>query len=85
MMKNRNLTETELKRMTYLLKIADQCRTDVMDDFTNMIFDKIDCDVCPMHNQCETEAVMKDGCENLPTDIESCFETVYRYILEGAG
>lgn len=84
-MDNRYLTETELDRMKSLLKIADQCRTDVMDDFVNMIFDKLDCDVCPMHSKCETEAAMNAGCEDLPNDIESCYMTVYNYISSEAG
>lgn len=80
------LSETELERMTELLRAADQCRTDVMDDFVNMVFDKIDCDKCPMDGKCETERALRDDdLENLPDDIESCWETMTRYISEGAG
>ena len=79
------LSETELEHMTELLRIADQCRTDVMDDFINMIFDKIDCDKCPMNGKCETEQALRDDFENLPDDIESCWKTMTRYISEGAG
>lgn len=84
-MENRYLTDGELDRMKRLLKIADRCRTDVMDDFVNMIFDKLDCDVCPMHEKCETEAAMSAGSDLLSDDIESCSMTVYNYISSGAG
>lgn len=79
------LTETELEHMTELLRIADQCRTDVMNDFVDFVFDKIDCDKCPMHGKCETEQVLRDDPENLTSDIESCWETLNRYISEEAG
>lgn len=79
------LSDTELKRMTELLRIADQCRTDVMDDFLNLVFDKIDCVKCPMHGKCETEQALRDDVEDLPDDIESCLETLSRYISDKAG
>lgn len=84
-MDNRYLSEMELDRMKGLLKIADRCRSDVLDDFLNMILDKIDCDVCPMHEKCENEAAMHAGCEYLPDDIEPCYVTVYNYISSEAG
>lgn len=84
-METRNLNEMELERMKKLLEIADQCRTDVLDDFISMIFDKIDCDVCPRHGECETEAAMKAGCFTLPNDIEPCWETMLNWISSGAG
>ena len=79
------LSEMELEHMTELLRVADQCRTDVMDDFINMVFNKIDCDKCPMHGKCETEQALRDDLENLSDDIESCWKTMTRYISEGAG
>lgn len=79
------LSEMELERMTELLKIADQCRTDVREDFINMIFDKIDCDKCPMHGKCETEQVINEALENLSADIDRCSETLDRYISDEAG
>lgn len=80
-MENRYLTKTELEHMTELLKIADQCRTDVVEDFMDMIFCKIDCDVCPMHGKCETERAMEEDYENLPDDIETCDQTMLKYIF----